>query len=357
MSLIGGIQNFLSGGANQQAEEALNKALAAYSAVNVPTEQQLTLPQLQQYVQAGMMTPAQAEAVLQKNNAMNSVQSDPNAKAAEMAALKQLQDVASSGGMDATEKARLADTQSQMNQTLQGQRSSVLDQMAARGIPTSLMGTAAQLAFAGQDAEQAHKDALQANADAQTRALAAMAQSGQLGGQIESQNFGEQAQKATSQNAIDQWNAANQTNVNLANQQARQQAGMYNNEQAQNVSNANTQNANARTQYNAQLPQQIYSDQMAKAEGMAGVNKQQADQYSGVAKQNMATSAGLIKLAKDSFGAPAKAATGGNTAFGGADSSAAPSADAGGFSDFAGTMLAAHGGKVPGSRQSQGTPR
>jgi hypothetical protein len=58
---------------------------------------------------------------------------------------------------------------------------------------------------------------------------------------------------------------ANQYNTQNAN--SAQAANLTN---AQNIGNANTQNANMRTQYNAQVPQTVYNDQMQKAQGLAG---------------------------------------------------------------------------------------
>lgn len=297
-----------TGGKSSESTDALNKAYSVFDGVNTPSDEQLTLPQLQQYVQAGLMTAAQAQAVLQQNNAYDNISTDPSGKEAEQTALSQMQDVASAKGMDATEQAKLAGTESTLNQTLQGQRGSIMDQMAARGIPTSLMGTAAQLAAAGQDSEQAHTDALQANSDAEQRALTAMSASGTMGANLESQNYGEAAQKAQSQNAIDQWNAANATNVNLANQQAQQQANATNTATSQAVSNANVQNANARTQYNAQVPQQTFSDKLAVAGGKAGVAESQANNATAQGAQTAGLYSGIIGAGATALGGPAAGA-------------------------------------------------
>lgn len=358
MSFMGGITDFLTGGSNSQAEEALNQALAAYGQVNTPTAKDLTLPELQQYVQAGILTPEQAVAVLQQSNAYNNINVDPTARQASIDALTKLQEIGDSGGMDATEQAKLADIQSKENQTLQSQRGSIMDQMDQRGIPSSLMGVQEQLASAGQDAEQAHSDALTANADASTRALQALEASGSLGGQISQQQFSEQAQKAAAQNAIDQWNAANATTVNMNNAALRTNANAANLSNKQNVSNANTQNANARTQYNATLPQQVFADQMAKAAGEAGVHEAQANQYTHVGEQNAGTAGAMINLlAPQPFtgqsagstaagqgggggGGAAPAAGGASAMSAGSSTGAAPAADA--------VMLASHGGVVPG---------
>lgn len=351
MSFMGGITDFLTGGANSQAEEALNRALQAFGDIKTPTAQELTLPELQKYVQAGILTPAQAAAVLQQTNAYDNISTPAAPKEAEMDALSKLQEIADAGGMDPEAQQKIGQAESTMNQTLQGQRLSVLDQMAQRGIPESLMGPAAELAFAGQDAEQAHKDSLQAASDAEQRALAALSASGQLGGQLENQNYSEQAQKAAAQNAIDQWNAANQTTVNLANSANRQAANAYNTQNAQATSNANVQNANARTQYNANLPQQVYEDQLQKAAGESGVYQAQAKNYQHMGEQNAGTAASLIGSASD-IGAGFAGAPGVPSAGAPAAASAAPQM----MADMGPIAMAAHGGKVVEMRNGGSVP-
>lgn len=370
MSFMGGITDFLTGGANSQAEEALNQALQAYSSVKTPTVQDLTLPELQQYVQAGILTPEQAQAVLQKGNAYDNINIDPTARQASVDALTKLQSIGDAGGMDATEAAKLAQIQSTENQTLGSQRSSIMDQMDQRGIPSSLMGVQEQLAAAGQDAEQAHQDALSANADASTRALQALEASGSLGNTIEAQQSSEAQAKAAAQNAIDQWNAANATTVNMNNAAATNAAAASNLSNKQNITNTNTQNANARTAYNTNLPQAVYQDEMQKAAGEAGVHEAQANQYTGVAQQNAGTSGALINLAAPQpfmgqsagstvAGAPSGSAPAPSMAGGGAGAGAMGSfggAGAGGSGAAAAdaVMLASHGAVVPGTPSLHG---
>lgn len=347
MSLMGGITDFLTGGEDSESQAALNAALAAYSGINTPTTSELTLPELQQYVQAGLMTPAQAAAVLQQSNAYDNVTGNSTANQASMDALSGLQEIADTKGLDPQAEAQMAQTESQLNQTLQGQRLSIMDQMAAKGIPTSLMGVSEQLASAGQDAEQAHQDAMQANSDAATRALQALEASGTMGQSIEQEQFSEQAQKAAAQNAIDQWNAMNSTNVNLANAASKQQANMYNEQNAQAVSNANTQNANARTQYNANLPQQVYEDQLQKAAGEAGVGEAQAKNDQAIGEQNAGTAGALLGTAATVGSGFASAPSVPNPAL-----PAVPAA-----AEAAGPIaLAAHGGEVLEMRSGGSVP-
>jgi hypothetical protein len=289
-----GLLDILTGGENNKAADALKHAEEVISGVATPTQAQLTLPQLQQYVNAGLMTPAQATAALQGSNAFNNVNVDPSSMEAEQHALSQLQGIADKGGMDAQSQAALSQALNQVQTQEHGAQGAILDQMAQRGIPTSLMGTASALANAGNESQSANLSATQAAGDAEQRALQALEQSGQLGGQIHGQQYQEAANKAAAQNAINQWNAQTQTGVNVGNAGLAQQANAYNAQNAQDVANANTGTSNARTQYNAQVPETVFQNNLGKANAIAGVNQQQANQATNAGKQNAGLISGLI---------------------------------------------------------------
>lgn len=290
MSLL----DLLTGGQTSAAADALKEAQARLAAVNVPSIDQLTLPELQKYVQAGVITPDQAQAVLQQNNAYNDINLSSKPVEAEMSALSSLEDIANSGGLDAQAKAALAQAANQAQITAQGQRGSIIDQMAARGIPTSLMSEALQSAAAGQDAQTQSLVGAQAAGDAEQRALAALAESGTLGGNIQNQQYSEAANKAAAQNAINQWNAQAQTNVNLQNTTQKNQAQQLNVANAQDVANKNTDVSNQRTAYNKQVPQTVFNDALSKATGQANVSQQQANQATQAGQQQAGLIGGLI---------------------------------------------------------------
>ena len=290
MSLL----DFLTGGESDQAEQDLQNAEAAIQAVQTPTTAQLTLPELQQYVNAGEMTPAQASAVLQGSSAYDNIQNDASTTEAEKTALSQMEQVAGDNGLTPEMQAQLTAALNTANTNTQGERGSIADTMAQKGISNSLMGEANQEAAAGQDAQTANLAGTQAAGQAEQNALTAMANSGTLAGNINNQEYTQQANKAAAQNAINQWNAQNQTNVNLANQQTQQQANAYNTENQQNVSSENTGLANQQTQYNAQVPETVFSNAMQKAGAQAGVNEAQANQATAAGQQNAGIYSGIL---------------------------------------------------------------
>jgi hypothetical protein len=264
-----GLLDVLTGGKSSDAAKAMEQAQMAFANVKAPSEADLTLPELQKYVQQGLLTPAQAEAVLNKQNAYDTTAVPTEGRNAQIAALNQLQEIGNEKGMDATAQAQTQQTLNALNTNMQGQRGAILDSFAQRGVPLSLASEAMQNQVLGQDAQSANANALQANADAQMRALQALQGSATVGGNVQQQDWNQANTKAAAQNAINQWNSqvANAANENNAARQ--QQANTYNTGTKQDVANQNVGNANYRTEYNAKVPQQVFSNAIQKAGGQA----------------------------------------------------------------------------------------
>ena len=140
-------------------------------------------------------------------SAMRDIQDDPATRDAQMRALQQISQVASQGGMTATDKAQLNDIEDQSNANEQGNRQAVLQSMMARGAGGSGMDLAAQLSNEQGSANQASRQGLNVASMAQQRALSAMSQMGALGGSVRGQDFNQASAKAQATDAINQFNS------------------------------------------------------------------------------------------------------------------------------------------------------
>lgn len=291
MSLL----DVFTGGKDQAAEDALKQAYQAYSTVQTPTQQALTLPQLQQYVEAGIMTPAEAQAYLQENNAYAQENVPQTGTAAMVEALNQLSGISDAGPMGTpVEQAQVAQDIQQMNNAVQGQRGAIEQSMEAKGTPAALIQAAMENQYVGQDAQQAYQNSLNAQAAAYQAAVQAMSEKANVGSALQGMENTQANTVAQAQNAMQQFNAANQQQASTLNAQLQQQANQYNAQNKQNVSNSNTQNANQRTMYNAQIPQQMFENQMRKASGEAGVNEAQSNLEQQQGQQTAGIYSGLI---------------------------------------------------------------
>jgi len=291
MSLL----DVITGGSSGAATDAEKQALAALQQVQTPTIQGLTLPQLQQYAVAMNMTPAQMQAFLQQNNALANENVSQTGTAAQQAALSQLANVANAGATGTpVEQAQIAQALQQSNQNLAGQRGAIDQAAQARGVPLGLLQAALSQQNAGQDAQNANQAALQAQSQAYQTALNAMTGQANVGQALQGQQNTQANTIAQAQNAMQQFNAANQQNASAANAGFQQGANQYNAQNAQNVGNQNTGLANQRTMYNAQLPQTVFNDQWQKATGVANQGNQLANTYTGQGQQMAGLASGLI---------------------------------------------------------------
>lgn len=306
---------------SDKADKMRQQAIDAFNAIQTPELKDLQI-QLDKYVQAGKLTPEEAEAQLLSSNAFNDITTDPSYTGAAKQALQQLQQIGTQGGMTAIDKAQLQDITNQQNQEAKSRNEAVMSQARERGMGGSDISTVNQLLNEQSAADRASQAGTNVAANAQQRALQAIQASGGLGQSLEGQAYGEAANKAAAQNAIDLFNKQTLNQTNLYNTQTSNAAQAANLANAQSVGNANTETGNANKEYNAAAVQQQYNDALQKANGEAGVFGQWAnDATAQAAKEkaaDMGITSGLLQGGATAlgaaFGGPAGAAAG-STAF------------------------------------------
>jgi hypothetical protein len=294
MSLL----DILTGGEDSTAAGDLQNAANYINGINVPTAQSLQLSPLAQYYVSQGMTPAQAQAATAGPSAYNNAQVSPAGMEAMQSALAQFQNVASSNGMTPQEQAQIAQAEEAMNTNTAGQRGAIAQDFAQKGVPASLVSAALQNGTVGQNAQQGYNSALQGQASAANNALTALSNVGQLGGQIQSANTGWASQVANAQNALNQFNAGNVQQTNLANQTAQQQANAYNAQTSQQVANANV-GGQQQVQYQneVQAPETAYTNALQKGSELAGIAGQQSNQAMSAGQQNAGLFGGVLGAA------------------------------------------------------------
>lgn len=275
IGLIGGA---VLNAANQDKARIQQNDLAAQArdvlnAVPLPILKQY-YPEL--YKQVATIAPEAVQAQELGQTEMAGIKTDPAMRQAQMNALMKMQEIGDQGGMTATDKARLAQIQQETETALKGQEGAIMQNLAARGMGGGMSELVArQLASQGA-ANRMGQQGLDVKAQAEQRALQAIMQSGQLGGQMQQQDFGQQAQIAQAKDAIARFNAQNLQNVASQNVQARNQAQAQNAQTAQNIAGQNVGLSNQAQQYNLNLPQQNYTNQIARATGQSQGLQQQA---------------------------------------------------------------------------------
>jgi len=284
-ALIGGgagaLMGGFMGGDDGKATETLLNALEQIRQIQVPSAESMQI-ELQQYVQAGILTPEEAQYYAANPTEFAKIKINPKGEETQIQAIDKLMQIANSGGMDPQEQAALDQTVRALNAQEKGQRSSILQNAAQRGMLNSGMTTAAQLDANAAGAANANQQALQARADAATRAMQALTTAGSMGATLQGQDWQQAAQTASAADAINKFNASQQNETaqfNASNKNAAQGANLAN---AQGIMNANVAANNSNTTRNADLIQQNFTNQLNKSSAAAGM----AQPLAGVQSQN-----------------------------------------------------------------------
>lgn len=279
--------------------EYLDRAMQELIKVKIPNpyEQQLAL---ERFRSAGELTPELERSIKADPSSFEKIVQKQKYAQAQDRALSQLQSLGEQGGMNLSDKA---DLQEQMiaNATKdRGNRDAITDEMARRGQLGSGMSLQAQLQGQQASGDRDAQMRLRTLADARDRSLKAIAGAGDLAGQMGQQDYQRQSDLASARDRINQFNTQNAQNVMQRNVASRNAAQGANLEAKQNMMNANTEMANREQQYNKELIQKRFENQMSQAQAKANVYSGQAQsaQNAGQRRQQMwgAIGSGLGQL-------------------------------------------------------------
>lgn len=306
-ALIGGaigVASLLNQQSQQKAQmDAMNRAQEIINQVPLPVLKEY-YPEL--YQQVVTLVPEAEQAVTLGQTSMTGITTDPALKQAQMNALLKLQDVGATG-MSATDQARLAQIQTEQQAALRGEQGAIQQNLATRGMGGGMSEMVAKQIAAQGAANRMSQQGLDVKAQAEQRALQALMQSGQLGGQMQQQDFSQQAQVAAAKDAIAKFNAQNLQQVGSANVGARNLAQQQNAQMAQQAAQQSVAEKNKAQMYNLGLAQQNYQNQLAKAtgqtQGLSNIAQTQAQQ---AAAQNQMIG-GLLQTGAMYYGGQNKA--------------------------------------------------
>lgn len=288
---IGAIMNLLDGGAAEEGRGVTKDMLKQAQSIPLPVLKQY-YPELYRVV--AQMNPEMETAVNLGPSAMDGIATDPSLRQAQLKALGKLQEVGDAGGRDGQFLSDASRLESDVNTNLQGQQGAIMQNMAARGMSGGGSEVVARQMAAQQAANRQSQAGLDLNAQAQQRALQAIMSGGSLGGQMQAQDFSQQASKAQASDAISKFNAANQQQVMSNNTNTKNQSQQLNMQNQNQAANQNTQNSNQAQQYNLNLAQQQYDNQMKKLGMIQGAGANLANSYAQESAGNKQFIGGLI---------------------------------------------------------------
>lgn len=154
---------------------------------------------------------------LQDQTAYNDVAVDPYVLAAQNQALEDLINLSEAKGLNAIDQQALQEIVNEENKNLQGQNQAILQNAMERGIYGSGLELAQRLQNAQSGANRMSNRDMEVMSQAQQRALDALSSYGDLAGNIRTQDYNEQARRASAIDAINQYNTNQMTNQNKGN--------------------------------------------------------------------------------------------------------------------------------------------
>ncbi len=280
-------------GPSDKSSDKYQSALNAINAVNVPTIEEQKV-QLEKLVQQGIITPEEMQLYLQEDSGLNDISVDPRFKQAQVGALEQLQTIGNEGGLTAIDRAKLAEIDDAQNVEERGAREAIEQNARERGIGGSDFSLASKLISSQEAANRASRKGTDVAALAEQRALDAIQAAGAMGGQMDEQEFEQQAKVKAAQDAINQFNTANRqqtSNTNVTNRNVAQDKNLT---ERQRVADVNTTNTNTNRVRDSDLIQQKFQDEMAKANAAAGVYSNWGNAAQKVANDQYGSKMGLI---------------------------------------------------------------
>ncbi len=186
-------------------------------------------------------------------------------------------------GLSAIDRAALTEIQNQIATQERGQRESILQNMAQRGLAGSGQELAAQLQASQAASQQASTQGMQQAAQAQQARVNALTNLSNMATGIESTDFERQAQKAQAQDVINQFNVQNRNVAGLRNLQTQQDLATMNAQERNRIAQANVDLLNKQrlqNQVNRPLAQYGLQSEYASglSQGIGGIGQTQTQQ-------------------------------------------------------------------------------
>lgn len=186
-------------------------------------------------------------------------------------------------GLSAIDRAALTEIQNQIATQERGQRESILQNMAQRGISGSGQELAAQLQGSQAASQQASTQGMQQAAQAQRARMQALSSLSEMAGGIEQTDFQREQARQAAQDAINQFNVQNKNVAGLRNLQTQQDIANMNTEQRNRIAQANIDLENEQrlqNQINRPLAQYGLQTQYTGGinQGLGGIGQTQTQQ-------------------------------------------------------------------------------
>lgn len=273
--LVGGIAGAFQTRKGRKAAEAasaaaqaqLEAAVRELEKIGIPTiEAQkiaLEMPEIVGLLEAEQLGPSAIEEIMV----------DPRLSEDQRQALAGMKEI-SREGITPEDRAKYEAFRSQAMGDEQARQESILQSMAERGTLDSGAQLAAQLSSAQQAGQSGRQEALDLMSQSSQARREALQRAGQMAGDIGEQEYGRDMNAANARDRIQQFNLAQRS------QTAQQNLGTR-----QRMAEQQTALRNQQQQYNKQLQQQKFTNEMAKGQSIANARTGLASNIMGQGQQ------------------------------------------------------------------------
>jgi len=300
--IVGGIMaNKAIGKGAAQQKAMMLAGLHELNKIGMPPDLSARVLQ-EEFKRQGVYEPDIEEDIQMAASQVAIIQEDPSLRDAQLGALTSMQDVARTGFDTATE-ADIRAARGDIGEDVQGKLGQIQQQMAARGQGGSGTELAMQLQAAQEGDRRASEESDRMAAMASQNALNAIAQSGEMAGNMRSQDFNVDATRAgaADQFSLADWaqqNARQTANVGTLNDAQRINLG-----EAQRIADANVGMENTERQRMNQAKQDQWDRKLQQAEAKANV-------WSGMGTNALEAGLGKGRAISGAAGGVSKAAGG-----------------------------------------------
>lgn len=273
-SLGGGI---LAGNAQKKAareataamQAAMARAEQIIDAIGAPPDlsEKIILDQLQL---AGVLTPELEADVRQLTSQVSQIQKDDQLRGLQT---KALQEISKRGrvGLTPEERAQYNVLRGETQRDLEAKQQQIKQDLAMRGQAGGGAEIAARLLSSQESADRASEEADRISALASQRAMQAIAQSGEMAGNLRGQDFQEEVTKGSAADQFNRFNLENQMQIAQRNIDRRNVAQERNLGEKQRIQDTNVGMANQERYRQAEAKRQNWQDKLAAASAKIGV--------------------------------------------------------------------------------------
>lgn len=292
-ALLGAGLGYLSAEKDRSAQKkAIKKAMQQLEELGYPPDlsKAIVVEELQRQ---GIYTPELQQEIEVAESEMGKITEDQSLRDAQKQALAMMQQRAQVG-LSAEDRAALNEVRRQVQTDAEAKRQQIMQTMAARGQAGGGADLMAQLQAAQGAADQAASGSDTVMAQAQQRALEALGRSGQMAGEVRSQDFGVASARASALDERNRFLAQNAMARQAANVQALNQAQQLNLSEQQRLHEANIAARRAEAERQAAEQGKLYDRKfdLASAKSSAQLGQAAAARQSAQDTQQMYTQIG-----------------------------------------------------------------